>query len=65
LLREASRVRETAVRAMWVNPDDDPAGWRVNGALLDHITRLLHEMDPEGGPHVLAYRQEMPEAANE
>jgi uncharacterized membrane protein YgaE (UPF0421/DUF939 family) len=65
VLQESARAREAAARAMRVNPADDPAAWRANGALLDHVTRLLHEMDPEGGPHVLAYRREMLEAANE
>jgi uncharacterized membrane protein YgaE (UPF0421/DUF939 family) len=46
-LQRARSLRDAATRAMVVDAQTQPDLWRVHGALLAHIDRLLNEIDPE------------------
>ncbi len=61
-LRQAITAARSAYRdatgAMSVDPQAEPATWRVNGTLLNAVGNLAREMDPDDGPHGHAFRPE-------
>ncbi len=52
----------TVATALQVDPATEPELWRVHGALLADLGRLLHELDLELGPDALGVRRPPPPA---
>ena len=47
----ARRDQQTATNAALVDAAADPERWQASGALLGGLRRVVHEVDPEAGPH--------------
>jgi aromatic acid exporter family member 1 len=60
-LQRAHALREDANRLLVADARRDPGIWRVNGALLAHVDRMLTEVDPDGETVSAAIARPVPE----
>jgi hypothetical protein len=56
-LTRAQSARDAASRAMSVDPRTEPEIWRLNGAILAHVDRLLADIDPDAEEAARAVRR--------
>ncbi|MGC9667794.1 FUSC family protein [Planosporangium sp. 12N6] len=56
-VRRARSLRDAASDALLVDPRKEPKLWRVHGAVLAHLDRLLDDIDPGGNAAAYAISQ--------
>jgi hypothetical protein len=59
----ARALRDAASTAMLVDAREEPAIWRVHGAVLGHLDRLLDEIDPDADAAAHAINRLVPAAS--
>ncbi|HEV7899305.1 MAG TPA: aromatic acid exporter family protein [Planosporangium sp.] len=62
-VRRARELRDVASSAMFVDAQKEPEIWRVHGAVLGHLDRLLDEIDPDAEAAAHALNRRTPEAS--